>query len=54
MIFLQFQSIRLITKPKGETTSLCSLSLLFGSFYAAKKTSRKIFFRLAVCLTVRA
>ena len=27
MIFLQFQSIRLITKPKGEATSLCSLSL---------------------------
>lgn len=43
MIFLQFQSIRLITKPKGETTSLCSLSLLFGSFYAAKKNEPEDF-----------
>lgn len=27
MIFLQIQSFRLTTKPKGEATSLCSLSL---------------------------
>lgn len=28
MISLQIQSYRLITKPKGEATSLCSLSLI--------------------------